>query len=1043
MFTPLRSPSFVWLLLSIALLLSCQKLEDSLANSRPSSVADLKKEESRGAPESAGEAEKSEGEAGGPRGWQRSVLDTHRVRIEVGDEQTLPVDALAVQVHVDGFRARVVLDVDFHNPEGWRLEGSFALRLPEGASPYFLAFGGRVETAKLPPAGPLESLTPANILAAREQVWSKPAELEVAHMVERDRAKIAYRNTVRRNVDPALSEWAGAGVFNTKLFPIEPNANHRVVIGYDVDLLEASDGLSLPIIVPEDAATRSLQLTVVAGAGVEASLVRVAAEAGDDAAVIAPEPRDRQGRLRYRLSNPPAQLELSLRGDTNVALLGGEAATGRYFAARLAPKLPKSKAAKQARRAVFALDVSMSSNPDKFNVWLDVLKATLELNRDSLHEFAVLAFNVEQFWWQPSFVANTPEQLDALMTHVQTLALEGATDLDTALREAVRPAWLGPDAGAPDWDVFLLSDGAASWGEPDGERVLRQLRAEFPGRVFGYRTGLAGTELTVLDRLAAETGGAVFAVTGPDQVAAAATAHRVTPWQLVSLTAPGLDDLLVAGAPRFVYPGQILTLAARVRPDAGEQYDTLALTVAQAGREQVVKLRPASVIESELAPRVYGQLATTALERFHGFVGQGQDGAQVGVESLAYARHFRVTGKAASLLMLGAEQDYEREDIDWVEQANIDAARVMATAVGPQLERAEQVLAAQLGDPRAAMLAMLARVRELSSPDARLDVATQHAAFEQVGAFVRRLPDASFEVAVPRLACARHDRAAIDAPILAQLAAREPIYDELVQAAEQRRRQVGPADAVKAISSLVEANPGDTVMARDVAFMAREWGQGAQVYQLLRRVALTRPEEPQTYLALGALAAELGAADLAMVYFELALSGGWEARFGDVRQIAAVEYLRFLGQVSATQLAEPQLAASRRDQLAQHLPVRTADLLVIMTWNTDNTDIDLHVLEPSGEDCYYGNRHTKAGGEMSTDVTQGFGPEMYFIEHAPRGSYRIRAHYFASDRSRLATRTKAYVTVFEGFGTAQERVTTKVVALADDRSEHDILTIER
>lgn len=114
-----------------------------------------------------------------------------------------------------------------------------------------------------------------------------------------------------------------------------------------------------------------------------------------------------------------------------------------------------------------------------------------------------------------------------------------------------------------------------------------------------------------------------------------------------------------------------------------------------------------------------------------------------------------------------------------------------------------------------------------------------------------------------------------------------------------------------------------------------------------------------------------------------------------------------------------------------------------MTWNTDNTDIDLHVLEPSGEDCYYGNRHTKAGGEMSTDVTQGFGPEMYFIEHAPRGSYRIRAHYFASDRSRLATRTKAYVTVFEGFGTAQERVTTKVVALADDRSEHDILTIER
>jgi hypothetical protein len=71
----------------------------------------------------------------GPTTWQRSTLDTHRIQIEVGDDETLPIDSLHVQVRVDGFRARVLLDVDFHSPHDQALEGQLQLRLPEGASP--------------------------------------------------------------------------------------------------------------------------------------------------------------------------------------------------------------------------------------------------------------------------------------------------------------------------------------------------------------------------------------------------------------------------------------------------------------------------------------------------------------------------------------------------------------------------------------------------------------------------------------------------------------------------------------------------------------------------------------------------------------------------------------------------------------------------------------------------------------------------------------------------------------------------------------------
>lgn len=1024
-----------WRALFVLLVLACACNRSATDRDRDGEGA-VKKDEARSADaptESMAESKESaESDQPAARGWKRSTIDTHRIRITVGDEQILPVTALAVAVHVDGFRARVVLDVDFQNPNDWTLEGDLSLRLPEGASPYFLAFGGHTHQAPPPPADPKDaaSFTPAGIMAARAQVWT---EAKQAVMVERDRAKVAYRNTVRRNVDPALSEWAGAGVFNTRLFPIGPNALHRVVIGYDVDLLEAADGWSLPVIVPEDAASRRLQIVVVPSKGVRATLERLDQldQPGERF-----EPTKLDGQLQYVLDDPPAQLELALRGATNAALIGRDPATGDYFAARTLPQLPKSKARTGAGRAVFALDVSMSSNPEKFNVWLDLLKATLEHNRDELRSFALLFFNVEQFWYSPGFVDNTAEQLEALSQFADTLALEGATDLAAALREATRPSWLD-DRALTDCDLFLLSDGFATWGEPDIEVVLRELRTSFAGRVFAYRTGLAETELSLLARLAGDSGGAVFAVTGPDMIAAAATAHRQIPWELRSISAAGVDDLLVAGSPRYLYPGQSLVLAGRIAPaqqggDRRPSPRTLELVLSQAGQERTVKIELPPAIESETTPRIYGELAVGALERFDAI------GKELGVGSLAYARHFRVTGRAASLLMLESDEDYARADIDLDEIAKLDLATIAGASALSRLELAEQTLGERLGDPRAAMLAILDRVAALSPTDGRPDPTQPLGA---LASKIRQLPDAALRVEIPRLDCQRHDRSVIDPKILAQLERRELVYDDLVAAAELRRTQVSPADGLKALSSLIEANPGNTVMARDVAFTARDWGLGAQVYPLLQRVAATRPEEPQTYLALGDLAAQLGAHDLALVYYEIALAGAWEQRFGDVEQIAAFEYLRMLGSTAPESFADPGFATRRRAELAELLPVRSADLLVIMTWNTDNTDIDLHVLEPSGEDCFYGNRSTKAGGQMSTDVTQGFGPEMYYIPKLESGDYRIRVHYFARDRNRLDVRTKVHVTVFRSFGRPNQQIESKIVTLEQDEDTHSIMTV--
>ena len=50
-------------------------------------------------------------------------------------------------------------------------------------------------------------------------------------------------------------------------------------------------------------------------------------------------------------------------------------------------------------------------------------------------------------------------------------------------------------------------------------------------------------------------------------------------------------------------------------------------------------------------------------------------------------------------------------------------------------------------------------------------------------------------------------------------------------------------------------------------------------------------------------------------------------------------------------------------------------MLVTLTWDTNGTDVDLYVIDPSGNcSCYY-HKKTADGGELDVDITGGYGPE--------------------------------------------------------------------
>lgn len=84
--------------------------------------------------------------------------------------------------------------------------------------------------------------------------------------------------------------------------------------------------------------------------------------------------------------------------------------------------------------------------------------------------------------------------------------------------------------------------------------------------------------------------------------------------------------------------------------------------------------------------------------------------------------------------------------------------------------------------------------------------------------------------------------------------------------------------------------------------------------------------------------------------------------------------------------------------------IENAEVTIRLNWSKHscNTDIDLHVVDPYGEEIYYRHMESASGGYLDRDDTVGPGPEHVKWTNAPAGTYKIYVHYFpneAEDRS--------------------------------------------
>ena len=939
----------------------------------------------------------------------------------VGDKDELDMTGMQVNVKVDGFRARVLLDCFYYNDRDRQLEGNFKLRLPDDASLYYFAFGesaydlteegGIVKEEFLNDETQFVSFNAPDIKTARQDVW---ANVKESRMVPREKAAHAYSETVRRKVDPALVEWSGAGVFNARVFPLAPKKLHRIVIGYDTNLKKENGEWVYELDLPENVGQCQVDLNVQPIEGVEFEVQPTC----DPFQAVS----GKRTIKRYWFNEFNGQQKNGIRLTTKgasktseILLQSSDEKEGDFFGVQLTPELPTEKI-KGNPRAIFMLDTSLSSNPDKFNVWLKMLKSTLDNNRDSLKQFNVAFFNVDTHMFADQWLENTSENVASVLETCGELSLEGATDLYGALEHVANQEWvLGSDdstekkASGP--DLFLLSDGAANWGETNLRLIGRRLEDGNFGNLFAYQSGLTGTAIANLRFLATESGGAVFSIATESEIKLASTAHRKRPWKLKSMSAKGTTDLMTAGRVKWVYPGQSISVVGRGNVD-----EKIEMVLKQAGNEKTVSFAPKK-LNSDLAPRLYGQIAVGQLESL---------GSEVFDVAASYARHFRVTGETCSLLMLETEADYQRFNIKPEEDLFVIKTKAAKKLVANVLKKSAE----ELADPKAQLVAWLGRLETMPGMQFKMPTALKLA-----------MDEIEITAISQPLDCKLTKQNQRSKQYLEHLLSERLDYETIAKQANDSDLTID--ESIKVFSSLVERNPGNLEIARDVAFTAMELDRPAQAFHLLRRVATARPFEGSIYPALGQCLTQLGQADQAIVYYEIALGGTFQRRGENFKEIVATEYTHLLRQVAAGKMKSSikDFAAARLETLAKEMRFKEADVVITMLWNTDQTDVDLHVVEPSGEECSYENKKTRSGGQITSDITTGFGPEMYFNAKAPRGKFDVKVKYYNNGQSRTELRNKVHLLIYRDFGTEDERLIRRTVQMKTVGVKESVTTI--
>jgi len=214
--------------------------------------------------------------------------------------------------------------------------------------------------------------------------------------------------------------------------------------------------------------------------------------------------------------------------------------------------------------------------------------------------------------------------------------------------------------------------------------------------------------------------------------------------------------------------------------------------------------------------------------------------------------------------------------------------------------------------------------------------------------------------------------------------------------------------ALRVLSNLAEMDFENRQILRVLGYRLLEANLSKHAVLIFRRVLALADDEPQSFRDLGLAHEAAGEHQKAIDRLYDVVEKNFARQFPGIEVIALTE----LNAIVAT--APKRLNTRRIDP--RFLASQPLDLRVVLTWDSDNTDIDLHVIDPNGDEAYYSRPLSYQGGAISQDNTVGYGPEEYALRKAKPGKYRVEVHFYGHLQQMISEATTIQLDFFTGYG---------------------------
>ena len=933
---------------------------------------------------------------------QKSVVPEVKV-VNERNANPMVLQDLSIDILVIGQTAVTTMEMTFYNPNTRVMEGEFQFPLADGqqVSRFALDINGKM----------------------REGV-----------VVDKALGRKAFEDIVRRGIDPGLLEKTEGNNFKARVYPMPAKGTRRVLIAFEQELHERNgqDYYFLPITANTTLKNFKVRTEVVSRfvkADIQNSL-----------------------QLDFKQARNSYISEVSQQ---NFALNQNIALTF--------PKIekPQSISATKGNKTYcygnIALATAQPKNrpiPTEIGILWDASHSAI--NRDRAKEFAFLdayfkalknvkvvlsSFNIRTDKTLTFEVKNGNWQ--ALKSHLENLPYDGATDGNAI------------DFNLKTDEILLFSDGIFNFGSKDFSVNDAVKQAKTPITVVNA-SAVANTPK--MQYLANATGGSFIDLTTLSTEQALKAAQTV-PFQL-------LDIEVKNGKIANIFPQKGTAISKGNFTLAGELQTKEASLILSFGYPKNVILQKeihlatnpdASGSEFELLRRIWAEKQIAQLER------EGAEQKQID----AVGREYSIVTEGNSLIVLETVEDYVRYRITPPKELQMEYSKRLANQEKQKEDSAKRILenviaqsAEQskwwntqypLKDSKSKNKAVI--MEEVVYPidnNAIADVAAveapsmERSASKEVSsnamakrATAPRSTPAPASVPTSKIELNAYNP---DTPYLKVMEYTE--YAKAVETYYKLKKEYGNTpsfyvdvadyffkkgnheQAILVVSNLAELSLDDPQLLRMLGYKLSNYSAKKEAVQVFRKVAQLREEEPQSFRDLGLALAEDAQYNEAAKNLYRVVTNEWSSRFGDVQLVT-------LNDLNSLIARHQGIDVSYIDKrLLKKEPV---DVRVVLSWDTDNCDMDLWVTDPKDEKCYYQNTLTYLGGKISHDVTQGYGPEEFMLKKAENGKYKVQVDYFGTHSQKQLMPVSLRITFYTHFGTPQQKQEETTVRLSNTK----------